>query len=793
MTKLADYRSKRRFMRTPEPYGAERPSDPDNLRFVVQQHAATRDHYDLRLELGGVLLSWAIPQGPSVRTKDKRLAIATEDHPLEYATFEGDIPTGEYGAGQIFVWDQGTWVPVTEPAEKAIEAGELKFRLAGEKLGGGWMLKKLRKGKTEWLLIKERDPSAGDRDILAEAPGSVLNQPPREVLGKLAPLPLKLPPQLATKEPAPPDGDGWVHEIKYDGYRTLARLEGDNVKLITRNGHDWTEKYGAVATAFAMLDCEDAFLDGEIIVQDGRGVASFAQLQKALAERRDTELIYYAFDLLHLNGRDLTGEPLLARKELLRRLSPNDPEFRIQYSEHSEANGREFFAQVCRMGLEGVISKRRNAPYRNGRSKEWIKAKRYDVGRFTVVGFTTQASKRHVASLMLAEEDTSPTVYVGRASSGLSNDWASRLFDSLSKLKTDSPSVDIIPPKNVNWIPLGKVTAELSFRGRTGNGYVRQASILSVTDVQPDVRRKVARRTLMTDRDLAAVQLTNPDRAVFEGSNTTKLDIALYYARVGDVMLPELIDRPVTLIRCTTGKIDDCFYQRHAMSGLPEGVEAFSDAEIKEFLVTRNARGLLGLIQFGTIEFHPWDCKADSLDRPDRFTIDLDPGEDVPWPTVAAAAFQLRERLVAVGLAPFVRSTGGKGLHLVVPLAGRQTWDQVKQYIRAFAKAAEKDTPKLFVTNPLIAHRVGRVYVDVNRTNRGSSAVASYSLRARPDFTAAIPLEWAELQQFAKRPVFDRKTAINRVERLGLDPWGDLDEARTTISKKARRAVGLKD
>ena len=776
-------------MQTPEPYGEMGVSDQDNLRFVVQQHFATREHFDLRLEMDGVLRSWAVPQGPSVNTKDKRLAIATEDHPLEYAEFEGEIPTDEYGGGNIIVWDYGTWVPVTEPVDEALAGGELKFRLDGTKLKGGWTLVKLPKGDSEWLLIKERDPAVSTVDILAASPGSVLRPRKRKLPGRKAPMPTKISPQLATSRPAPPESENWLHEIKHDGYRTLIRVAGGEARATTRNGHDWTDKYRSIVGAASELDCATAIIDGEIVVQDGRGKSSFSLLQRALADHRDDALLYFAFDLLYLNGRDLADEPLTVRKGLLRRLVPSDTQSRIQYSDHTRGSGREMFAQVCRLGLEGVVSKRLSAAYQMRRSPDWVKAKRYDVGRFTVVGFTTKASSRHVASLILAEEDG--LGYLGRASSGLSNDWAAELFASLSTLASPKPTLDISPPKNAVWLEPGKVTAEITYRGRTEGGALRQASILSVDHAAPAAARAAPKRKLMTDRDLAAVRLTNPDREVFAGSSTSKLDIALYYARVGDLMLPHILDRPITLIRCTTGKIEDCFYQRHAMQGLPEGVEAIKDAKAKEFLVIRNARGLLGLTQFGAIEFHPWDCPADKLSQPDRFTIDLDPDEELDWATVAAASFQIRDRLAQSGLTAFVRSTGGKGLHLVVPLTGRQAWTPVKEYLKALAKALAADAPGLFVTSSLKSHRVGRIFVDMGRTSRGSSATASYSLRADPAFPAAVPLAWTELQHFTNRPVYDRKTTIIRVEKAGEDPWRDYDEARATISKSARRDVGL--
>lgn len=787
MGDLSKYNAKRRFMITPEPFGEAAPSNLDALRFVVNRHFAAREHFDLRLEWNGVLMSWAVPEGPSLNTKDRRLAIATENHPLAYLDFEGQIPEGEYGAGEIIVWDQGTWVPVTAPPDQALVDGELKFRMAGSRLKGGFTLVKLPKGKSEWLWIKERDSHASDKDIVGAAPGSILKRRKARLPGRKGPIPNPLRPQLASAEPSPPEGDAWIHEIKHDGYRTMLRIEDGKTQALTRNGHDWSKKYQNVVDAAGDLHCDSAVLDGEIVVQDPRGASSFALLQKALSEKRDSNLIFYAFDLLYLNGRDLTAEPLSERKRLLRRLIPTEESARLQFSDHTAGNGRALFAQACRLGLEGVVSKRVDAPYRMERSAEWVKAKRYDVGRFAVIGYTRKSSPQHVASLILAERNS--LEFVGKVGSGFTNDWAAELFKTLSELATDTAPVPNKLPTGGTWITPGKAIAEITYRGRTSSGAVRQASLLSVKTDAP--ARSIARRKrLITDRDLAAMHLTNPDREVFQGSGTTKLDIALYYARIGDVMLPHLLDRPVTLIRCTTGKIDDCFYQRHAMRGLPEGVEAVKEAKTKEVLVIRNARGLLGLTQFGAIEFHPWDARADTLDKPDRLTIDLDPDEALDWPTVAAAAFKIRDRLAQHGLSAFVRTTGGKGLHLVVPLAAKQTWSVVKTYLKGVAQALAKDDPRLFVTSSRKADRTGRIFVDMGRTMRGSSATASFSLRARKHFPAAVTLDWTELQHFTNRPEFDRKSAIIRVEKADQDPWDRFDDAREIISKDALRDVG---
>lgn len=784
---LDDYNAKRRFTRTPEPFGARGTSDPDNLRFVIQHHFASREHFDLRLEIGGVLASWAVPEGPSLDPAHKRLAVRTEDHPLSYGDFEGIIPADEYGGGVMLIWDRGTWVPVPEDPAEALEAGELKFRLSGDRLGGGWMLKKLPKGDKEWLLIKERDTFVVKGFTLPEP--EVPDFAPPEAAGVAAPLPKAASPQLPSAVDAPPEGAGWLHEIKYDGYRTLARVEGGGVRFITRQGLDWTTRYGVLAERVAALDCETAMIDGEVCVADARGATSLEMLQLALTEGRDHDLIFYAFDLLHLDGRDLTKVPLIDRKALLRRLVPADPLSRVQYSDHVTGGGKALFSQVVRIGLEGVVSKQAGTPYRQTRTQTWVKAKRFDVGQFEVIGFTTKSSARHIASLILAEDDGDGLRHVGRAGSGLSLDETRALHQTLSAIETETAPVPVPKTANAHFIPLGAYTAEISYRGRTKTGSIRHAAILDVRAVAETAPAE-PRSRLITDRDLASIRLTNPDR-LYEGTDTTKLDVALYYARVGEWMLPELLKRPVTMIRAPGPDLSKVYYQRHGFSGLPDGVETVGDTRDEEFLVIRDAKGFLGLPQFGVIEFHPWDCTVDDLDHPDRMTIDLDPGEGVDWPTVIAGAGTVRTLLAEAGLTGFVRTTGGAGLHVVVPLEPVATWDEVQTFLKALAATLTRET-RLFIDTPTKSKRSGRIFADVGRTRFGASAAGSYSLRAKSGFGVALPLLWQDLHAGTPPSAYHRKNAANLIEKRPADPWADFDVNRGTITATARKRVGLR-
>ncbi len=786
MSDLDDYNARRRFMRTPEPFGAMGETDAEALRFVVQRHEAKRLHFDLRLEWGGVLRSWAVPEGPSLDPAHKRFAIATEDHPLNYLGFEGVIPDGEYGAGTLRLWDAGTWVPIDADIAAAFEAGELKFRLAGVRLTGGFMLKRLPKGDREWLLIKERD-KAVVKNFEPEVPKPKRFAKPKPA-GTAAKLPKKISPMLPSPVDSPPEIEGWLHEIKFDGYRTLVRKEGDNVRFFTRQGLDWTERYQALIPNIAELDCETAIIDGEVAVQDARGATSLEQLQQALSEGRDHDLVFYAFDLIHLNNLDLSGLSLIERKNWLRRLVPSDEMSRIQFSDHVEGDGRKLFAQACRLGLEGVVSKQRTSKYRQERSKSWLKAKRFDVANFAVIGFTTKSSSRHVASIILAE-DTGELTYVGRAGTGLSLDETRALFQELSELEVPKASITVPKTPNAHFIKPGQFEAEISYRGRTTKNIIRQAAILDVRQI--GAKKPVPRRArLITDRDLANIRLTNPDRS-YDGE-TSKLDVALWYAKAGEWMLPHLMNRPVTLIRCQGADLSGTYYQRHGFSGLPDGVETMGDTRDEEFLVIREPRGFLGLPQFGVMEFHPWDCTVSDLDHPDRLTIDLDPGEGVDWATVVSAATAVRERLKAQNMPSFVRMTGGAGVHVVVPLSGKDDWKAAKTYQKAFSKTMAGDMPRLFTDKVSKATRKGRIYLDTNRTSFGTSAVASYSLRAREGFPAAMPLVWQDLNANLPPSEFFRKKALKRLEKMVADPWEGFDDARSEITLQALKEVGLK-
>jgi DNA ligase D len=755
-----------------------------------------------------------VPEGPCLDPKVRRFAKLVEDHPLEYATFEGRIPDDNYGAGTMIVWDRGTWVTLTDP-EELLAKGEIKFRLAGEKLGGGWMLKRLPDDPTNWLLIKERDPSArpiDEYDVLAEQPNSVITgrpvdeasaprkRAPRKVAVKIpgavaAPMPARLKPQLAAQADAPPRGAGWLHEIKHDGYRTLVFVEAGKARLITRNGLDWTHRYRGLGKALEKLACKSAVLDGEVVVSDARGVSSLNLLEAALDEGDGSVFTYFAFDLPYLDGYDLSAAKLSDRKAALAGLIDPvvDARSPIQFSEHIEGDGEALFAEASRMGLEGIVCKKADARYVQTRSATWVKVKRVEVATFVIIGYLSNMP-RCVSSVVLAEERNGSLVYACRAGSGISDAKGRDLYAALSKIERETPVVETPRTPGAIWVE-PRYTAEIGYRTRSSTNAPRAPVFMSFAARPTEQKARAVKPRLITDRDLAAIHLTNPEREIFAGSGVTKLDLALYYARVGDWLLPHLRRRPVTIYRCPSGDAKDCFYQRHAFNGLPPGVVTIELADEKEraaFIAITEPKGFLAMPQFGAIEFHLWGCTIDDPEHPDRLVMDLDPDTALPWSRVCDGAEMLRDRLQALGFAPFLRTTGGKGLHLVVALAEGHSWPQMKGFAEALARAMAADHPALFTAVSSKERRKGRIYLDYLRNGRGASAVASYSLRARPGFPAATPIFWDELRKLSGGDAFNRLNLARRLETLAGDPWDELISSAVKITPKMRRDVGLK-
>ncbi|ASY59516.1 DNA ligase D [Sinorhizobium sp. CCBAU 05631] len=804
-SKLEAYRKKRDFSKTPEPAG--RPAGGGN-RFVVHKHHATADHYDLRLEVGGVLKSWAVPKGPSLNPADKRLAVETEDHPIDYIDFEGVIPEGQYGAGPMIVWDTGVWAPMDD-VEESLRKGAFKFRLAGEKLNGGWMLTRLkaRPGEEDdrnWLLFKERDPAADPSiDILAARPESaksgrrieeLVEKPtPAAKTVKLkpgalpgatkAPMPTRIEPQLAIPTAAPPDSapgrEVWLHEIKFDGYRTMAHLSSGEVRLITRGGLDWTRRYGDLPEAFRRLPCPEAVIDGEIVVLDEEGISRFALLQEALSAGAGNRLVFYAFDLLHLDGWNLAAVPLEKRKALLKQVLAAQLSSRsaIQLSDHVIGDGRAFYQQASELGLEGVISKRASAPYQSGRSKTWTKTKALKAEDFVIAGYTMSEAAEGLAALALGEWVDGELQYRGKVGTGFDAETLKPLLARLEPLRAGAAKLEGAP-KEIIWVrPV--LRARIHYGNRTADNILRHAVFRGLRDVDLSTPVSPRQKRLISDADLASISITNPTRRLFGKSGPTKLDLAVYYAMIGDFMLPHILGRPVSLVRCPTGKTADCFFQRHPFTGMPPSVATFqtanSDGETKTYLSVEDTKSYLALAQFGVVEFHNWGTTRMLLDKPDRMVFDLDPGEGVAWRVVVEAAIHIKAELEAVGLVPFVKTSGGNGLHVVLPVRPKFNWKKFHQAASAIAARLAATAPETFTTTMGKGNRVRRIFIDFHRNARSHTWAAPYSLRARTNLPASTPLSWSDLE------AIDAPGDLNYSSLPGLlatsgDPWADIGD-----------------
>ena len=815
---LRSYRDKRDFEASPEPKG-KRGRKAAKARFVVQKHDARRLHYDLRLEMDGVLKSWAVTRGPSLSPAEKRLAVMTEDHPVDYLAWEGAIPKGQYGGGTMIVWDTGSWEPVGDPVA-GLAKGHLEFALHGERLAGRWHLVRMKgrggEKKQPWLLMKADDEHARrDGDILVEHEASVLSgrtnrdlaeggvvradhaaraevaaerrtKPPasRSKAARKAILPPFVEPALATLVDDVPTGAGWLYEIKHDGYRMQARIDGGSVKLLTRSGLDWTAKFEAAAQSLKTLKLPSALIDAEIVVETESGVSSFSALQQALAAGDTGSAVFYAFDLLYLDGRDLRALPLTERKDLLlQSLDDAPPGGPIRFSEHLAADGEAMARHACRLGLEGIVAKRADAPYRSGRTDAWRKIKCSSSEEFVVAGYmpSTTAS-RSVGSLILGTHEEGTLVHVGRVGTGFRDAVARDLWTQLEPLRIPAaPFAAELPPparRNARWVE-PRLVCEVTFRGWTGEGQLRHASFKTLrTDVRPDevVREKAAAAAKPRKRkpSMETTPLTHPDRVLWPDVGLTKEGLAEYYAEVADRILPHVVDRPLSLLRCPDG-LGSCFYQKHAWAGLDERYIRLVDGE--KAVVLQDREGLRALVQASVLEIHPWGATASDPDRPDRLVFDLDPGDGVAWGDLVAGALEVRERMSASGLASFVKTTGGKGLHVVVPIEPKAGWDEAKAFVKRISSEMAKDAPDSFVATVSKKARDGRIYLDYLRNQRGATAVAAFSTRARPGAPVSVPVDWDELPSLGSGARFDVGSLPGRLSAMQHDPWAGFEQA----------------
>jgi bifunctional non-homologous end joining protein LigD len=873
-SKVSAYQAKRDFKKTREPSGDVEVRSSNRLRFVIQKHDASRLHYDLRLELDGVFKSWAVTRGPSLDPADKRLAVEVEDHPLDYGDFEGTIPKGEYGGGTVMLWDRGYWEPDDNMSpEAALKKGDLKFVLHGDRLKGSFVLVRMKKDRDDgkrinWLLIKHRDDHAASRNggaILNREKTSVASgrdmagissgkgrKPKSFMLSEAAidadavwdssvglaaeersarkpsaskrsrrssktSMPAFIPPQLCKTQNRPPSASGWLHEIKFDGYRIQMRIEAGKAQLKTRKGLDWTKRFNAIAADAKVLP--DAIIDGEICALDGSGAPDFAGLQAALSEGKTEDLVYFAFDLLFADNEDLRGMRLDERKaqlEILLADAKAGP--RIRFVEHFETGGDAVLRSACRLSLEGIVSKELDAPYRSGRSDSWVKSKCRAGHEVVIGGYATNGSQ--FRSLLAGVYRGKHFVYVGRVGTGFGNGRARMLLDTFEPLKTGrSPFTGIGAPRKeegVHWVTPDQV-AEIEFAGWTADGQVRQAAFKGLREDKPasevtaeepapqkraaptaELNHKTSTKTSArkgAKAEVMGVLISNPDKPLWpeEDPPVTKQDLALFYEAIGAWMIDHLRGRPCSVVRAPDGIGKEQFFQRHAMPGTSSLLELVKiSGDKKPYLQVDRVEGLAALAQVATVELHPWNCQPGKPDVPGRLVFDLDPGPDVAFATVVDTARELRDRLDDLGLVSFCKTTGGKGLHVVTPLdAGRSksvSWEEAKDFAYRVCQRMADDQPDLYLTKMAKKLRAGRIFLDYLRNDRMATAVAPLSPRARSGATVSMPLTWAQVKSDLDPKRFTIRTVpalLNKTE-----PWKDYDQSKRLLAQAMKRLDG---
>jgi bifunctional non-homologous end joining protein LigD len=862
---LEEYRRKRDFRKTPEPADARqrRGKTPARLSFVIQKHAARRLHYDFRLELDGVLKSWAVPKGPSLDPGEKRLAVHVEDHPLDYGEFEGVIPKGEYGGGTVLLWDRGTWVPADPNPAEAYRKGSLKFTLSGEKLHGNWALvrmggKAAGERRENWLLIKERDeeamPQSGDA-IVADNPFSVATGRSLDAIaadrdwvwhssrdqdesdapvplktrplasipgGRKGPMPGNPKPQLATVAAKAPEGAEWLHEIKYDGYRLLGRIADGKVRLITRGGLDWTAKFPALARRLRELPFDSALIDGEIVHLEPDGTTSFAGLQDAISSGKTDTLTFFAFDLLYREGWDLTGAALEDRKTALAEVVPPNGQGMLRYSDHQIDHGPAVLRQASAFGVEGIVSKHRTDPYRPGRGRGWLKIKCRNRDEFVVVGFTDpEGSREGFGAFLVGYYDRAGELrYAGRVGTGFNTAQLAELHKRLTGLARADAPVALpkgVSRKGVHWVE-PRLVAEVEFANWTADDILRHAAFQGLREDkdarevvydpksrttgtpadQPERETRTQAATASPERArdgsllFEGVRLTHPDRILYPDTALTKLDVARYYAEVRDWVLPQLSHRLLTLVRSPGGPGKKSFYQKHVGSGAPDAIRPFEmPGETETYPFVEDLAGLVALAQMDVLEIHPWGSTISHLETPDRVTFDLDPDEGLPWSRVTEAALNVRDALLGIGLKSFAKTTGGKGLHVVVPLTPKLQWDETKAFAKWVADTLVAQSPEQFTANQTKKARHGRTYIDYLRNSRGATAVGAYSPRARVGAPVSTPLFWEEIENGVRPEAFTVETMLDRLAKLGSDPWTEMGKFKQSISAAVRRRIGI--
>ncbi|WP_374564121.1 DNA ligase D [Ideonella sp.] len=826
---LSRYGAKRQFHLTPEPPAdrVARSEPTAGLSYVIQKHWASRLHYDFRLELDGVLLSWAVPRGPSFDPKEKRMAAHVEDHPVTYGSFEGTIPPKQYGAGKVIVWDRGTWSPVGDP-RAGMAAGKLVFDLHGEKLAGRWELVRIAKPgdkQDPWMLFKKRDAWARpttEYDVIAALPDSVIAKPlglveerePRGLestpvgaaagaavasdlsLARKAKLPAALAPQLATAASSLPPGR-WALEPKWDGYRLLTRIENGQARLFTRNGHDWTRKMPTLAAAIEQLGIGEAWLDGEIVVLDAHGAPEFNALQNAIDAGRNDEIVYFVFDVPYLGGMDLRAVPWAARRAALRGLiGPGAPE-RIRFSQDFDVPAAQMLEAARAMRLEGIVAKRVDAPYVSARTDSWLKLKGSRRQEFVVIGFNDRANAPgEVGSLLLGYFEGGVLHYAGNVGTGWDHRTGSDLHARLQKIEIDKPPVDAADVKPGRW---GRRTAggerwvrpelvvEVQFGEWTPEGRVRHSIYkgLRTDKAAAEVAREPDAVAAPTSKKPATdIQVTNPERVIDPSTGLRKIDVVRYYESVADWLLPHLKNRPVSLVRAPDGITGELFFQKHPESKMP-GVRALAPSLWPghgALLAVDNVKALVAAAQMNVIEFHTWNSTTQAIDKPDRIVFDLDPGDGVSWKEVQEAAQLMHAMLDALGLQCWLKTSGGKGLHVVVPLSPRLGYTEVKAFSKAVVEHMARTIPQKFVAVPGPKNRIGKVFVDYLRNGHAATTAAAFSARSRPGLGVSMPISWDQLHSLKSSAQWTIANAREHLSFAKDDPWADYWGCKQTLT-----------
>lgn len=824
---LQEYQRKRDFSATPEPAGKrQRGKQVHALQYCIQKHDASHLHYDFRLELDGTLKSWAIPKGPSLDPKVRRLAVHVEDHPLDYADFEGNIPEGHYGAGDVIVWDRGIWEPEGDP-HASYAKGKLRFRLQGEKLSGVWNLFRthLAGKKEQWMLVKSHDDEArseAEYNIVEAQPDSVLSD--RTLVSrraKVADQPAKRPaasrkrasstaktvlpdhlqPQLATLVDSPPSGD-WHYEVKFDGYRILARIDGEDVRLFTRNGHDWSAKMPHQVQALRKLKLRSAWLDGEMVVTGDNGVADFQALQNAFDTERDEQISYYLFDLPFFDGQDLRQAPLQARREQLAKLLKKDRSDVLNFSADFDEPVQSLLDSACRLGLEGLIGKRLDSPYVSRRSNDWIKLKCQQRQEFVIVGYTDpKGSRSGFGALLLAlhDSDSGALRYAGKVGTGFTATTLASIHARLKPLEVGKSALAKPPTgaeaRGVHWLK-PTLLAEVAYAQMTRDGVVRHAVFHGLRDDKPaqsiDLERpanktaKNKENTLLSD-----LHLTHPERVIDASTGVTKREIAEYYADVAKWLMPQLKNRPVALVRAPEGLSGELFFQKNAGQLHIPGVLSYEKAEAGQAaMVLNRPDSLLGAVQMNMLELHTWNATDKDFDKPDRFVLDLDPDPALPWKSMVEATQLTLTLLDELGLKVFLKTSGGKGMHLVIPLSRRDSWDQVKDFSHAIVDYLAKLFPDRLSAVSGPKNRVGRIFIDYLRNGKGATTACAYSLRAREGLPVSVPIWREELTQLKAANQWTISTIRERLAEVD-DPWAQLGKTRQMITARMRKQLGL--